>query len=186
MKKILSAAALGMAASPAFAAGGPFFSLHNTNFVVLLAFIIFVGIVLWAKAPAKVGSLLDARAAQIKSDLDEARALRDEARAVLASFDAKQKEVEVQSARIVAAAKEEAQAAATEAKAQLKASIARRLTDAQEKIANAETAAIRQVREQAVIIAVAAASEVLAKQSTAEGVAASIDAAIVLVEAKLH
>ena len=81
MKKLI--ALLALTASPAFAAGGPFFSLHNTNFVVLLAFIVFVGILLYAKVPAKIGGLLDARAVQIKAELDEARALREEAKALL-------------------------------------------------------------------------------------------------------
>ncbi len=186
MKKILTISSLTLAGTPALAAGGAFFSLHNTNFVVLLAFIVFIGIILWAKGPAKIAGLLDARAIKIKADLDEARALRDEAKAVLATFEAKQKEVEVQSARIVAAAKEEALAAAAQAKADLKASIARRLAAAEEQIASAEVAAIRQVRQQAVMVAVAAASDVLSKQATADGVSASIDAAIATVESKLH
>ncbi len=186
MKKILSGTSVALVASPALAASGPFFSLYNTNFVVLLAFLVFVGIILWVKAPAKLGGMLDARAAQIKADLDEARSLRDEARAILVSFEAKQQEVEVQSARIVEAAKNEAQAAGTQAKAEIKASIARRMVAAQEQIASAEAAAIRQVREQAVNVAIAAATEVLASQATTAGVAASIDDAIVQVEAKLH
>ncbi|MCU0802887.1 MAG: ATP F0F1 synthase subunit B, partial [Rhodobacteraceae bacterium] len=100
-------------ATPAFAAGDkPFFSLANTDFVVLIAFIVFVGILLYFKVPAKVGGLLDARAAQIKAELDEARSLRDEARAVLATYDRKQKEVAEQAERIIASAKEEATAAA--------------------------------------------------------------------------
>lgn len=175
-----------LSASPALAAGGPFFSLYNTNFVVLLAFLVFVGILLWAKVPGKLGGMLDARAAGIKANLDEARALRDEAKAVLATFEAKQKEVEEQSARIVTAAKAEAEAAAKAAKADLEQSIARRMAAAKEQIAAAETAAIRQVREQAVTVAIAAAADMLAKQSTAEAVAASIDEAIGQVAAKLH
>jgi F-type H+-transporting ATPase subunit b len=174
-------------ATPAFAAGDkPFFSLANTDFVVLIAFIVFVGILLYFKVPAKVGGLLDARAAQIKAELDEARSLRDEARAVLATYDRKQKEVAEQAERIIASAKEEATAAATQAKAELQASIARRLAAATDQIASAEAAAIRQVREQAVNVAVAAAGDVLAKQMTAEAAAGSIDAAIAQVDAKLH
>lgn len=175
-----------LSATPAFAAGGPFFSLRNTNFVVLLAFLVFVGILLWAKVPGKMGSALDGRAAQIKAELDEAKALREEARALLSSYDKKQKEVQEQSERIVAAAKEEAMAAAAQAKQDLKQSIARRLAAAEDQIASAEASALRQVREKAVQVAIAAAAEVLAKQSTAEDAAASIDAAIKQVEAKLH
>lgn len=166
--------------------GEPMVSLHNTNFVVLLAFLIFVGILLYTGVPAKLAAALDARATRIKAELDEARALRDEAKALLASYDAKQKEVAEQSARIIASAKEEAEAAAKQAKADLKDSIARRLAAAEEQIASAEASALRQVRESAISVAVAAAGEVLAKQTTAETAAASIDAAIATVDAKFH
>lgn len=186
MKNMSLLTALALTATPALAASGPFFSLYNSNFVVLLAFLVFVGIILWAKAPARIGGLLDARAAQIKAQLDEARALRDEAKAVLASFEAKQKEVEAQSARIVAAAKTEAEAAATQAKADLKLAIERRMAAAEDQISSAQAAAIRQVRQQAATLAIAAAGDVLAKQATAAGVAVSIDEAIAQVEAKLH
>ncbi len=177
---------LALTASPALAATGPFFSLQNTNFVVLLAFIGFIALLIYMKVPAKLTGMLDARAAQIKSDLDEARALREEAKTILASYEKRQKEVQAQADRIVSSAREEAMAAAAQAKADLKTSIARRLAAATDQIASAEAAAIRQVREQAVNIAIAAAGDVLAKQMTADAAKASIDAAIAQVEAKLH
>lgn len=185
MKKFLTFALI-LSASPALAAGGPFFSLTNTNFVVLIAFLVFVGILIWQKVPAMLGGILDKRALQIQADLDEAKALRNEAAALLASYDAKQKEVQEQSERIIAAAKEDAQAAAVQAKADLKDSIARRLAGAKDQIASAEAAAIANVRNQAINVAIAAASDVLAKQNTAATAAASIDAAIAVVDAKFH
>ena len=185
MKKFLTFALITVA-SPLFAATGPFFSLKNTNFVVLISFLIFIAILVWQKVPALLGGMLDKRANQIKSDLAEAKALRDEAAALLASYDAKQKEVQEQSARIIATAKEDAQAAAVQAKADLKDSIARRLAGAKDQIASAEAAAIANVRDQAINVAIAAASDVLAKQSTAATAAASIDAAIAVVDAKFH
>jgi len=175
-----------LAATPALAATGPFFSLGNTNFVVLLAFILFVGILLYAKVPGRLTSLLDARAVQIRADLDEAKALREEAQTILASYERKQKDVQAQADRIVATAKEEAMAAAAEAKEELKASITRRLAAAEDRIASAETAALRAVREQAVSVAVAAAGDLLAKQMTAEGAGAMIEASIKQVGERLH
>lgn len=173
-------------ASPALAASGPFFSLQNSNFVVLLAFIAFVALLVYVKVPARLTGMLDARAAVIKSELDEARSLREEAKTILATYERRQKEVQEQAERIVAQARDEALAAAEQAKADLKASIARRLAAATEQIASAEAGAIRQVREQAVSVAVAAAGDVLARQMTAEATSASIDAAIAQVEARLH
>jgi F-type H+-transporting ATPase subunit b len=177
---------LTLTASPALAATGPFFSLQNTNFVVLLAFIGFVALLIYMKVPGKITGMLDARAVQIKADLDEARALREEAKTILATYERRQKDVQEQADRIVSSAREEAMAAAAQAKADLKASIARRLAAATDQIASAETAAIRQVREQAVNVAIAAAGDLLAKQMTADAAKASIDAAIAQVEAKLH
>lgn len=185
MKKLAFAIAL-LAASPAMAASGPFFSLKNTDFVVTIAFLIFIGILLYAKVPAKIAGLLDGRAAQIKADLEEARALREEAKALLASYERKQKEVKDLADRIVSGAKSEAEQAAAAAKVDLADSIARRLTAAEEQIAAAEASAVRAVRDQAVAVAVAAAGEILAKQATPASAAASIEASIAQVGAKLH
>lgn len=184
MKKLTILMAL--AASPAFAASGPFFSLSNTNFIVTVSFLLFVGVLLYAKVPGKLTGMLDARAAQIRAELDEARALREEAKTILASYERKQKEVQEQSARIVANAKDEAMTAAKQAKEDLKVAIARRVAAAEERIASAEASAVREVRERAVSVAISAAADVLAKQMTADAAAASIDDAIAQVEAKLH
>lgn len=184
MKKL--SLALILAAGPALAAEGPFISLNNTDFVVLIAFIIFVGALVYFGVPGKVTGILDARAVQIKADLEEARNLREEAKTILASYERKQREVQEQSDRIVAGAREEAMAAAKQAKADLKTAIARRLAAAQDQIASAEASALRRVKERAVSVAVAVAGDVLAQQMTAQAAALSIDAAIGQVEARLH
>ena len=186
MKKFLTSASMILVAAPAFAAGGPFFSLRNTDFVVGVAFIAFIGLLVYMGIPKKVGGMLDARAAGIKTDLDEARQLRDEARALLETYEAKQREVAEQSARIVATAKQEAEAAAAQAKVDLKASIARRMTAAAEQIESSVKAAERAVRDQAISVSVAVAADVLKRQMTAAQANAAIDASIEQVAAKLH
>lgn len=173
-------------ASPALAASGAFFSLHNTNFIVLLAFILFIGVLVYLKVPTTLGKMLDKRAEGIRDELNEARALREEAQTVLASFERKQKEVQAQADRIVATAKEEAAQAAEQAKADLEKSIARRMAAAEDQIASAQAAAVKDVRDRAITIAVAAAKEVMAKQLTASTGAKLVDDAIQQVEAKLH
>jgi len=173
-------------ASPAFAASGPFFSLHNTNFVVLLAFLVFIGVLFYFKVPGMIGGMLDTRAEGIKSELDEARALREEAQTILASYERKQKDVQEQAERIVAVAREDAAAAAEQAKLDLEKSIARRLSAAEDQIASAQASAVKDVRDRAIVIAVAAANDVIAKQMTAAEGNRLIDAAITEVDAKLH
>ncbi len=185
MRKLL-APLLILTGSPALAASGPFISLANTDFVVLLAFLLFVGVLFYFKVPSKIGEMLDARSAAIKSELDEAKALREEAQSLLASYERKQKEVQEQSARIVASAKEEAQAAAKDAKDEIATSVARRLASAEEQIASAQASAVKAIKDQAVMVAVGAATDVIAGQMDAKQSNALIDDAINVVGEKLH
>lgn len=185
MQRIITVSAM-LAASPALAATGPFFSLGNTNFIVLLAFLLFVGVLVYLKVPKILAGLLDKRADGIRAELDEARGIREEAQSLLASYERKQREVAEQSQRIVEHARNEAELAAEQAKKDLEVSLARRLQAAEEQIASAQAAALREVRDQAVNVAVAAAREVIAKQLTAEDADKLIDGSIGEVEAKLH
>lgn len=180
--------AFGLAATQAHAAGGEygFFSLRNTDFVVLLAFLVFIGVLVYLKVPGMIGGMLDKRAEQIKAELDEARSLREEAQKVLASYERKTREATEQAERIVAHAREEANNAAEEAKAALQASLARRLKAAEEQIASAEAAAVREVRDRAAAVAIAAAGDAIAKAMTAERANELVEASIKDVEAKLH
>jgi len=172
--------------SPVLAASGPFISLHNTNFIVSLAFILFIAVLFYYKVPGMIGGILDKRAEGIRSELDEARALREEAQTILASYERKQKEVQEQADRIVAAAREDATIAAEQAKEDLKNSIARRLAAAEDQIASAQASAVKEVRDQAITIAIAAANQVISKQMTAAKGNKMIDDAIAEVDAKLH
>ena len=173
-------------AQPALAASGPFFSFGNTDFIVLLGFLLFIAVLFYFKVPGMLGGLLDKRAEGIRDELDEAKALREEAQALLASYERKQKEVQEQADRIVAAAKKDAALAADQAKEDLQASIARRLNAATDQIASAEAGAIKEVRDTAVTVAIAAANDVIAKQMTKKDGAALIDDAIGEVANKLH
>ncbi|MCR8725986.1 F0F1 ATP synthase subunit B [Frigidibacter sp. ROC022] len=166
--------------------GGSFFSLQNPHFIIIIAFLIFVGVLVYLKVPGKLGGMLDQRAATIRKELDEARKMREEAQAILASYERKQKDVQEQADRIISTAKAEAAAAADKAKEDLKVSIARRLASAEDQIASAQAAAVREVRNRAAEIAVEVAGEVMAKQMTAAKSNAMIDDAIAAVSSKLH
>lgn len=179
-------------ATPAFAAddhGGSsydFTSLFNTDFVVLIGFLLFIAILFYFNVPSMLGGMLDKRAEGIKSELDEARALREEAQTLLASYERKQREVQDQSDRIVAAAKADAEAAAEQAKVDLQASIARRLQAAEDQIGSAEQKAVKAVRDTAVEVAIAAAAETIGKTMAAADANKLIDDSIGEVERQLH
>lgn len=160
--------------------------LNNTNIVVGIGFVIFLAILVYYKVPAMLAAKLDERSVRIRADLDEARALRDEAQALLAAYERRQKEVAVQAEEIVTAARQEALRAAEAAKVDIRATVDRRLATATEQIAAAEQAAVREVKDRAVALAVAAAGDVLKAglqpQDAEQLIARSIDE----VGAKLH
>lgn len=182
---------LALVGTPALAASKnpfdpKFWSLANTDFVVAIAFFLFVGLLAYLGVHKMLLKSLDTRAETIRTELDEAKALREEAQALLASYERKQSEVEAQAERIVASAKEEAAAAADAAKEEIATSVARRLESASEQIGSAEASAIKEVRDRAVVVAVQAAGDVVAKQMTAKSGNDLIDEAIAAVDAKLH
>lgn len=184
--KLAASVAFGFAATPVFAASEPFFSLNNTHTVVLFAFLFFVAFLIYLKVPGMVTKMLDARAEGISKELNEARALREEAQTILASYERKQKEVATHAEAIVEQAKAEAASAAVQAKEDLKASIARRLKAAEDQIGSAEAAAVREVRDTAINVAISAASEVIASSMSAKDAGGLIDAAISDVGKKLN
>ncbi len=179
-------AAVLFSASPVFASKDGLFSLNNTDFVVSIAFVLFIGVLVYLGVPKLVGKMLDDRADAIKTEIDEARALQEEAKTILASYERKRKEVAEQSEGIIASAKEEAQLAADAAKEALKATIARRLQAATDQIQSAQDAAVREVKDKAVTIAIAVAGDVIASNMAAKDENALIDAAIKDVGVKLH
>jgi F-type H+-transporting ATPase subunit b len=160
--------------------------LNNTNIVVGIGFVIFVGVLIYVGVPKLIARKLDERAVRIKAELDEARALRDEAQTLLAGYERRQKEVRAQAADIVTAARAEAERAAAAAKEEIRKSVARRLATATEQIAAAEQAAVRQIKDRAVAVAVAAAGDVMRGRIGAEEAGRLIDTAISDVGAKLH
>ena len=191
MKRLSGIAAAVLFAGPALAStkdvfSGEFYTLANTNLIVLIAFGIFVGFLVYLGVPGMLTSQLDKRAHGIRSELDEARALREEAQALLGSFERKQREVKDQAERIIVAARESAAEAAEIAKKDLERSIERRVQAAGEQIAQAEASAVKQVRDEAARIAIAAAGEMIAGNMTASRADALIEDAIKTVADKLH
>ncbi|MEE8456367.1 MAG: ATP F0F1 synthase subunit B [Limibaculum sp.] len=160
--------------------------LQDSYFVVGISFVLFFGLLAYLGVHKLLAGLLDQRADRIREELDEVRRLREEAQAIFAEFERKHREVDTQVGEIVAYAKAEAEQAAEHAKADLAASIERRLRGADEQIAMAEANAVREVRDRAVQVAVAAAAEVMAARLTAGKADALIDAGIESVGEKLH
>lgn len=129
---------------------------------VAIGFLCFLGLLGYIGAHRKIIEMLDARRGKVKTELDAARRLREEAQALLAEFERKGHEAEAEAAAILAGAKAEAERMATEAKTRAEEFVARRTKMAETKIAQAESQALADVRSAAAEAAVAAAEKILA------------------------
>ena len=136
----------------------------DAEIFVFLGFLCFLGILVYLGAHRTILKALDARGEAIAAELAQAAKLRDEATALLASFEKKTAEAEANAAAIVAEARAQAVQLADEAAERLKEFIERRTRQAEAKIALAEAQAAAEVRAAAAEHAARAAEIVLADQ----------------------
>ncbi len=136
--------------------------LRDPEFWVAIGTAIFLGILVWKRVPQMTANSLDARAAAIAREIEEAQRLRSEAEALLAQYKQKQAAAETETQAILAEAKAEAGRFAAEARVATAAQIARRAKQAEDKIAQAEAHALADIRAAAANAAIGAAEKLIA------------------------
>ena len=81
--------------------------MNAPEFWVFVAFVIFMALV-WMKASAAIGTMLDGRAERIRSELDEAERLHKDAQALLNGYQSRLADAQKESEAFRAHAREEA------------------------------------------------------------------------------
>ena len=132
-----------------------------TTATAFAALVIFLMIVAFVGGFKTIFGLLDKRAEGIQTQIDEARALREEASKLMADAKKKAKEADAAADDIIKRAKADADAMMKQAKADLKAKVARREAQAEARIARAEADAAAEVRRVAADAATEAARSIL-------------------------
>ena len=160
--------------------------IEDPTFWVGVGTLLFVALIIWRRVPQYVAGLLDDRAAAIKTELDEARRLREEAEALLKQYRAKTAGAEKEAKAIIDNAKQTAERLAIEARAQLQQQLERRVKMAEQKIAQAEADALAEVRAAATAAATAAAAEVIGKRMSEDMGDELIESSIRDLRTKLH
>jgi F-type H+-transporting ATPase subunit b len=158
----------------------------DATFFALVALVMFLAIVFWAGAHKTAAKALDNRAAQIDKDISDARALREQAEALLAEYKQKKLDAVKEADGIIAQAKADAAAYSNDAKKKLSDALARRTKQAEQKIAQAEAAAVKDVRAAATDLAVKAASALIADGAKGKGGEKLIAESISAVKSRLN
>jgi F-type H+-transporting ATPase subunit b len=144
---------------------------------VAITWLIVVGL-LAPKVYRSITAALDLRRERIRSRIDEAERLCDEAQQMLASYQKKQRDAMKEAESIIAQAKAEAERLAAAAARDLEELIKRREQQAVERIVQAQAEAVRDVRNTAVDIALAATRQLIVESLPPERAAELVDAAI--------
>lgn len=159
--------------------------MENPAVWVALGFVIFVALAFKPAKKALLGAL-DQRADQIAKQLAEAASLRKEAEDLLAENQKRQQQAVAEAAKIIEAARTQAETLKSQAAADIEAMVARRQQAAMEKIAQAETVALAQVRSVAVEAAVAATTALLAEKVQGDVAMRLLDEAIADLPTRLN
>ncbi|MBS0385374.1 MAG: ATP F0F1 synthase subunit B [Proteobacteria bacterium] len=133
----------------------------DATFIAFVAFAIFFVLMIYLKVPGMVLTALDNRRETIAKELHDARRMREEAEALLASYEAKRAAAEADAKAIVDHAKEQAAAVVEETRAAMAEAMRRREQQAEDRIAAAETKASDEVRAAAAEAAIAAAERMI-------------------------
>jgi len=136
----------------------------DAHFWALIALILFFVLIVYMGVHRTVAGMLDKRADAIRDELENARRLRVEAEALLAEYQRKARDAEAEAGKIVETAKREAAGLAAEAKAKLEEYVAGRTKLAEDKIAQAESQAIQEVRSLSADVAISAAERLLSSK----------------------
>ncbi len=159
--------------------------IQDPTFWVAVAFVVFVVLVFKPIKGALIGGL-DAKIAEIRQEVEEAEKLREEAQSLLANYQRQQRQAIQDAEAIVARAKEEAERHRAEADEAMKDMVRRQEEQAREKIAQAEAAAIQEVRSMSVELAMAAAEKLLADRLAGDEGSRLIDNSIEDIPRKLQ
>lgn len=153
---------------------------------VFLALVALIAIMVYLKVPGRVLGALDARSEKIRGELADAARLRDEAKALLGEYERRRGEAEAEAKAIIDQARREADAMTSEARERLEDYVARRTRAVEQRIAQAESQAVSEVRSRAVDVATEAASRVLAEKADGQARRSLIDQSLAAIRSNLN
>ena len=129
-------------------------SLDNTDFVVLISFLIFVGVLVYFKVPAIVASFLDKRSADIQNEIDKASEILEEAKEILSSIEADHIRTSETIEQMVMTAKDRAGEEEEKAKKQIEELMKSKLISAEGQVKSNERKILEDIEARAIDLSI--------------------------------
>jgi len=161
------------------------FSLHNTDFVVLISFVIFVSILIYFGVPGLITRFLDQRASDIKLEIDKARKILEDAKTLLSSLEEQHKETAISIKQMISNAKSKAKLEEDKSKKHIEDLVKNRLLSAEEQIASSERKIIKEIKQKAIDLGFIRARSQLEKDLTETSYRLQFDQSIKMIKTGL-
>ena len=138
-------------------------SLDNTDFVVLISFLIFVGVLVYFKVPAIIASFLDKRAEDIQNEIEKASEILEEAKEILSSIEADHIRTSETIEKMVMTAKDRAGEEEEKAKKHIEELMKSKLLSAEGQVSSNERKILEEIEARAIDLSIEKVREKLSK-----------------------
>ena len=129
-------------------------SLDNTDFVVLISFLIFVGVLIYFKVPSIVGAFLDKRSNDIQSEIEKASEILEEAKKILSSIEADHKRTSETIGQMVETARSRAGEEEEKAKKNIEELMKNKLISAEGQVMSNERKILDEIEDRAIDLSI--------------------------------
>ena len=161
------------------------FSLNNTDFVVLISFLVFVGVLIYFGVPGIIAKFLDKRAEDIGSEINEASKILEDAKTLLSSLEEEHKKNGLSIKQMIENAKGKAKLEEDKSKKYIEDLIKARILSAQEQVQSSERKIFNEIKETAIDMGFEKARARLDKELTEENYRLHFDQSMKMVKASL-
>ena len=138
-----------------YAAGSKkMFSLDNTDFVVLISFLLFVGVLIYFKVPSIVATFLDKRSDDIQAEIRRASEILEEAKKILSSIEADHIRTSETIEKMISTTKDRAQEEEDKAKKYIEELMRNKLMSAEGQVKSSERKIFEDIERRAVDLSI--------------------------------
>ena len=157
-------------------------SLDNTDFVVLISFLIFVGVLVYFKVPSTVGAFLDKRSNDIQNEIEKAGEILEEAKKILSSIEADHIRTSETIGRMVQTAKSRAGDEEEKAKKNIEELMKNKLISAEGQVMSNERKILEEIEGRAIDLSIEKVRMKLSKSLSSSDYDNQFDASIQSIE----
>ena len=130
------------------------FSLDNTDFVVLISFLIFVGVLIYFKVPSIIADFLDKRSDDIQNEIEKANEILEEAKKILSSIESDHIKTNEIIKQMVTTAKARAREEEEKAKRYIEELMKNKLISAEGQVKASERKVLKEIEQRAIDLSI--------------------------------